>query len=58
VSKYHRTVSDVVSALARAGFLLDALLEPEPSRDAVADQPSLALDLDRPALLVIRAAAR
>ena len=58
VTKYHRTVSDVVSALARAGFVLDALLEPEPSREAVADQPSLALHLDRPALLVIKATAR
>jgi SAM-dependent methyltransferase len=58
VVKYHRTVGDVVTALLRAGFRLDALLEPEPVDGAVERQPSLARHLDRPPLLVIRASAR
>lgn len=57
VVKYHRTVGDVVTALLRAGFRLDALQEPEPVDGAVERQPSLARHLDRPPLLVIRASA-
>lgn len=57
VVKYHRTVGDVVTGLVTAGFRLEALLEAEPVDGAVERQPSLTKHLDRPPLLIIRAAA-
>ena len=58
VAKYHRTLGDVVAALTSAGFVLEALVEPEPSRQSVAERPSLAIHQERPSLLAVRAAVR
>jgi SAM-dependent methyltransferase len=55
VVRYHRTVSETVNAVRRAGLAVDHLAEPRPSPSAVAAVPDAADELIRPALLAIRA---
>jgi SAM-dependent methyltransferase len=55
VVRYHRSVSETVNAVRRAGLTIDHLAEPQPSRRAVATTPDAADELIRPALLAVRA---
>ncbi len=55
VVRYHRTVSEAVNAVRRAGLTIDQLVEPRPSPSAVETNPDAADELIRPALLAIRA---
>jgi SAM-dependent methyltransferase len=52
---FHRPVEAYTRALEGAGFVLEALREPVPSRDHVSDHPDMAPWRDEPALLTLRA---
>lgn len=53
VLKYHRTTETYVSALLNAGFRLDHLQEPKPTEQALAERPSLSINLRRPPVLLL-----
>ncbi len=55
VVKYHRTVSGIVTGLLSAGFMLGALLEPEPAPDSVGTRPCLGIRASQPAPIVLSA---
>ena len=55
VVKYHRTFSDIVNALAGAGFVITAMREPIPSAKELKRDPSLAPKLHKPDFLVVQA---
>ncbi len=58
VVKYHRTIETTVNALIGAGLTIDMLLEPAPTRDAVAHGGRGDGGLVRPDVLGIRAVKR
>ena len=55
VVKYHRTFSDIVNALAGAGFVITAMREPIPSAKELKRDPTLARKLHKPDFLVVQA---
>ena len=55
VVKYHRTFSDVVNALAQAGFVITAMREPIPSEADLERDPTLARKLHKPDFLLVQA---
>lgn len=55
VVKYHRTFSDVVNALAQAGFVVTAMREPIPSEADLERDPTLARKLHKPDFLLVQA---
>lgn len=57
VIKHHRTIGTYVAALRRAGFAVEALVEWGPSREQVAEIPSLAVERHRPPFLLVGASA-
>ena len=54
VVKYHRTVTTYVQTLLNQGFVLDALVEPQPPEDMM-DQPGMADEMRRPMMLLLAA---
>lgn len=54
VMKYHRTVTTYVRTLLNQGFVLDALVEPQPPEDMM-DQPGMADEMRRPMMLLLAA---
>jgi 2-polyprenyl-3-methyl-5-hydroxy-6-metoxy-1,4-benzoquinol methylase len=56
VVKYHRTVATVVAAVVDAGLVLERLVEPRPTAEALAARPDLEKHLRFPPLLLVRAA--
>ncbi|AKB49828.1 Ubiquinone/menaquinone biosynthesis methyltransferase UBIE [Methanosarcina barkeri str. Wiesmoor] len=55
ITKYHRTFSDIVNALIDAGFIIEKMLEPVPTKEIIERDPSSAKDLHKPNFLVTRA---
>jgi len=55
VHKYHRTVSSLLNGLLDAGFTIERVLEPMPSREAVDARPDWADEPRRPIFLLVRA---
>lgn len=55
VENYHRTMGDIVTALARAGFRIDCMVEPEPSPEALQIRPGLEKEFIKPTFLIVRA---
>lgn len=55
VIKYHRKMETYVHEVLAAGFILEALREPEPLPQIVHDRPDLKRDLERPPVLMILA---
>ncbi len=55
VIKYHRTFSEIVCALADAGFCIEEMREPIPSPEIIERYPSYAKDVHKPDFLLIRA---
>jgi SAM-dependent methyltransferase len=58
VVKHHRTVAAYVMALRGAGFELTDLVEWGPSSEQVAEHPDWALEVERPAFLLVAARRR
>lgn len=55
VRKYHRTFSDIVNALCKAGFLIQKMLEPVPSEEEIKRDSSREKRLHKPNFLLIKA---
>ncbi len=56
VVKYHRTLTTYVQTLLAEGFVLDALVEPQPPKDMM-DLPGMADEMRRPMMLLVAATA-
>ena len=54
VIKYHRTVSDIIKSLIRAGFLIDEIREPLPDPKLLQQIPRMHQEIHRPSYLMCR----
>ena len=55
VVKYHRTFSDIITALAKAGFVIEEVCEPVPEEWAIQKLPTLAKEYIKPNFLIAKA---
>ena len=55
VEKYHRTFSELINCLCEAGFTVEKMLEPTPSREIIEMDKSWEKDLHKPNFLLVRA---
>ncbi len=56
VKKYHRTFSSIISALCRAGFVIDTVCEPLPIENATDFIPNISeKEFIKPTFLIVRA---
>ncbi len=56
VMKYHRTFSNIISALCRVGFVIDTVCEPSPIENATDFIPNiLEKELRKPKFLIVKA---
>ncbi len=55
VEKYHRTFSEIVNALVEAGFTIEKMLEPIPTKETIERDKSWEKDLHKPNFLLIKA---
>lgn len=53
VVKYHRTVTHYLTALLKQGFTIKEIIEPEPSREMLAEFSGMKDELRRPMMLLI-----
>lgn len=58
VEKYHRTFSEIVNSLVGAGFVIEKMLEPTPTRETIERDRSWEKDLHKPNFLLVKAAKR
>ncbi|MBQ8210622.1 MAG: class I SAM-dependent methyltransferase [Clostridia bacterium] len=54
VVKYHRTVSGVINALAKAGFIIDEICEPVPEDWAIEKLPTIVKEYIKPNFLIVK----
>jgi len=55
VIKYHRTFSDIINALAKAGFRIEEVCEPVPEAWAIEKLPTMAKEYIKPNFLIVKA---
>ena len=55
VEKYHRTLGDIITTLAKTGFFIDEVVEPVPEKWAVEKLPSIQREFLKPNFLIIKA---
>lgn len=55
VIKYHRTFSDIINGLILAGFIIDTVDEPIPTKDMIKKSPNYENNLHKPNFLIIKA---
>lgn len=55
VIKYHRTMSSILNSLSNAGFIIDKMLEPIPSKEIMDQYPSYKKCIHKPDFLLIKA---
>lgn len=55
VTKYHRTFSDTINALAKAGFVIEEICEPYPKPWAMEKWPALYDEIIKPSFLIVKA---
>ncbi|MEG1640354.1 MAG: class I SAM-dependent methyltransferase [Ruthenibacterium sp.] len=55
VIKYHRTISSIINSLSGAGFAIEKMLEPIPSKDIMEQYPSYKKYIHKPDFLLIKA---
>lgn len=55
VIKYHRTFSDTINALAKAGFVIEEICEPQPKPWAMEKWPALYDEFIKPSFLIVKA---
>ncbi len=55
VEIYHRTFEGILGPLADAGFIIEKIVEPTPSKEAVTIRPKLAKHFIRPCFLIVKA---
>ncbi|MGX8700526.1 class I SAM-dependent methyltransferase [Caproiciproducens sp.] len=54
VIKYHRTISSIVNSLSTAGFIVEKMLEPIPSKDIMEQYPSYKKYIHKPDFLLVK----
>jgi len=54
VVKYHRTIGTTINSLIAEGFVVERLLEWRPSDAQLEDMPSLAEEMERPMILIVK----
>lgn len=54
VIKYHHKIETIINALIDAGFALEKIIEPSPSKGLIKEVPKTAHELHRPAYLIIK----
>ena len=55
VIKYHRTLGTIITGLARAGFVIDTVLEPLPEKWAIEKFPAIVKEYIKPNFLIVKA---
>ena len=55
VVKYHRTFSDIINALANAGFIIEQVVEPLPEPWAIEKLPTMAKEYIKPNFFIVKA---
>ena len=55
VIKYHRTFSNIINALAKAGFVIEEVCEPVPEEWAIEKLPTMAKEYIKPNFLIVKA---
>jgi SAM-dependent methyltransferase len=55
IIKYHRCFSEIINDLIDAGFTIERMLEPIPTKDVIKRLPSYEKDIDKPNFLIIKA---
>ena len=55
VIKYHRNFEEIINTLINKGFMIDKILEPIPSKEAIKNNPKYINQYDRPFFLFVRA---
>ena len=55
VIKYHRNFEEIINTLIKNGFVIDKILEPQPSEQAIKINPKFVNQYDRPFFLFVRA---
>lgn len=55
VIKYHRTLGNIITSLAKAGFIIDTVVEPVPEKWALEKFPNLAKEWLKPNFLIVEA---
>lgn len=55
VIKYHRTFSNIINALAKAGFIIEEVCEPTPEDWAVEKLPTIVKEYIKPNFLIVKA---
>ena len=55
VIKYHRTFGDIITALAKAGFVIEEVCEPTPEEWAIEKLPTMAKEYIKPNFLIVKA---
>ena len=55
VIKYHRTFSNIINALAKAGFVIEEVCEPVPEAWAVEKLPTIVKEYIKPNFLIVKA---
>lgn len=54
VIKYHRNFEEIINTLINKGFIIDKILEPIPSNEAIKNNPKYINQYDRPFFLFVR----
>lgn len=55
VIKYHRTMGNIITSLAKAGFIIDTVCEPLPSEEAIKIYPDIVKEYIKPCFLIVKA---
>ncbi|MBQ7292750.1 MAG: class I SAM-dependent methyltransferase [Clostridia bacterium] len=55
VVKFHRPMGEIITSLAKAGFVIDTLCEPTPEKWAVEKLPAIAKEYLKPNFLIVKA---
>lgn len=55
VVKYHRTISGIINALAKAGFIIEEICEPVPEKWAIEKLPTITKEYIKPNFLIVKA---
>lgn len=55
VIKYHRTMGNIITTLAKAGFVIDTVAEPLPEEWAIEKRPGFAGEFIKPTFLIVKA---
>ena len=53
--KYHRNFEEIINTLVDNGLVIDKILEPKPSDEAIQKNPKYVNQWDRPFFLFVRA---